>query len=271
MNKNQYEFTYKNHYIYIFTLVFFYTLFMFFCSNNVVQAFSKNNPDWMRVLTIFWFLLPVILLNTIFSRVWILKGIGIIHEDNIEIQVRNKKYIRYYSDIKEIKFLEISNAKFGQYSGLRIICGVNNVLQFDYAKKKKVPMYSDDLYIFYMALKHKYKNSAVISFDMKKNPMIYTASFEDLSPGYEKVYEPYLTITLNNNINEEMVLARFIDGTDNQQTISEACTSILKFVQSVKKQNGIFSYKRLDAKFLFEDEKKMLDDLENDLNGLLKK
>lgn len=272
MIKNKYEFMYKNHLIYIFILVFFYTIFIVVCSNNTVQDFYKNNPGLKNVLTILWFLLPVVLLNTLFSRIWILKGIGIIHEDNIEIQLKKKKYIRNYSDIKDIKFLEISNAKFGQYSGLRIICGVNNILQFDYAKKKKIPMYSSDLYIFYIALKdsyHNYKNNTVFSGKIEKNPMIYTASFEDLSPGYEEVYEPYLTITINNNIKEEMVLARFIDGTDNQQTLNEACASVLKFAQSVKNQNGVFTYKRLEAELFFEEEEKIIDDLENGLRKLL--
>ena len=262
MNNKKYEFIYKSHLRYISIIIFFYTVCTFFvvsCFNNTAPNFHKNNPGWMMILTILWFLLPVVLLNTVFSKDWILKGTGIIHEDNIEIQVKKKKYIRFYSDIKEVKFLEISNSKFGQYSGLRIICGVNNILQFDYAKKKNTSMYSNDLYIFYMALKdsyRKYKNSTVISSNLEKNPMIYAASFEDLSPGYEEVYEPYLTITINNNINEEMVLARFIDGTDNQQTISEACTSVLKFTQSVKNQNGVFSYKRLNAKLSSEEEKK---------------
>ena len=92
--------------------------------------------------------------------------------------------------------------------------------------------------------------------------LIYTASFEDLSPGYEEVYEPYLTITIDNNSYEELVLARFIDGTNGQQSLEEACDSVFKFVKSVKDKNRIVSYKRLDSKLQDDREKAIVDSLE---------
>ena len=80
MNNKKYEFIYKSHLRYISIIIFFYTVCTFFvvsCFNSTIQNFHKNNPGWMMILAILWFLLPVVLLNTVFSKVWILPLINV--------------------------------------------------------------------------------------------------------------------------------------------------------------------------------------------------
>ncbi|WP_434778019.1 hypothetical protein [Neisseria sp. Ec49-e6-T10] len=118
-------------------------------------------------------------------------------------------------------------------------------------------------------LRKKQKNTKVEN-GFKPEEAIYSASFEDLSPGYEDVYEPYLTITINHHDYEELVLLRFIDGTIGQQLLSEAINDVLTFVQEQKKQNIPVSYKRLPINYLSDAERDQINFLEIKIQSILK-
>lgn len=96
----------------------------------------------------------------------------------------------------------------------------------------------------------------------------YTASFESLEPGYESVYVPLLTITINHNEHEELVLARFIDGTTNQQTLDEACADVKKFILKTHEKGIPIDYARFEGERISTTENKALDTLKMSLDSI---
>lgn len=61
---------------------------------------------------------------------------------------------------------------------------------------------------------------------MKNN---YFASWEDLTPGYEEVYLPLYTVSIDGGKTENMVLGRFLDRTEGE-TLEEACISMGDYI-----------------------------------------
>jgi len=95
--------------------------------------------------------------------------------------------------------------------------------------------------------------------DLSSN--IYTVSEEDLSPGFEEVYVPFLTITLDGD--DVLVFARFIDGTT-MLSLEEACDDVIQYVEKRYAQ-GRLAYRRILCDSLSSEEKQALDRIEQQL------
>lgn len=96
---------------------------------------------------------------------------------------------------------------------------------------------------------------------------IYTVSEEDLSPGFEEVYVPFLTITVHGN--DELVFARFIDGTV-MVSIEEAYDELIRYVERRYKGCNM-AYRRLPDTSLSHQEKQVLDRMEQQLQQWIPK
>ncbi|GIN92377.1 hypothetical protein J6TS1_24590 [Siminovitchia terrae] len=96
---------------------------------------------------------------------------------------------------------------------------------------------------------------------------IYTVSEEDLSPGFEEVYVPFLTISLDGE--DVLVFARFIDGTT-MISLEEACDEVVQYVERRYKQ-GRLAYRRLSYNSISSEEKEALDRIEQQLSQWIPK
>lgn len=97
---------------------------------------------------------------------------------------------------------------------------------------------------------------------------IYTVSEEDLSPGFEEVYVPFLTITLDGE--DVLVFARFIDGTT-MFSLEEASDDVIQYVEQRHAQ-GRLAYRRILCDSLSSEEEQALDRIEQQLQRwILKK
>lgn len=102
--------------------------------------------------------------------------------------------------------------------------------------------------------------------DLSSN--IYTVSEEDLSSGFEEVYVPFLTITLDGE--DVLVFARFIDGTT-MLSLEEASDEVIQYVEKRYAQ-GRLAYRRILCGSLSSDEEQALDRIEQQLRRwILKK
>ncbi|MFP3390699.1 hypothetical protein [Brevibacillus sp. SIMBA_040] len=102
--------------------------------------------------------------------------------------------------------------------------------------------------------------------DLSSN--IYTVSEEDLSPGFEEVYVPFLTITLDGE--DVLVFARFIDGTT-MLSLEEASDDVIQYVEKRYAQ-GRLAYRRILCDSLSSEEEQALDRIEQQLQRwILKK
>lgn len=90
---------------------------------------------------------------------------------------------------------------------------------------------------------------------------IYTVSEEDLSPDYEEVYVPFLTVALDGE--DVLVFARFIDGTT-MLSLEEACDEVIQYVER-RYSNGRLAYRRLPCNSMSAEEQQALDRIERQL------
>ncbi|MGG4492694.1 hypothetical protein [Brevibacillus reuszeri] len=95
--------------------------------------------------------------------------------------------------------------------------------------------------------------------DLSSN--IYTVSEEDLSSGFEEVYVPFLTITLDGE--DVLVFARFIDGTT-MLSLEEASDEVIQYVEKRYAQ-GRLAYRRIVCESLSSEEEQALDRIEQQL------
>lgn len=96
---------------------------------------------------------------------------------------------------------------------------------------------------------------------------IYTVSEEDLSPGFEEVYVPFLTISLDGD--DVLVLARFLDGTT-MLSLEEACGEVIQYVER-RNNKGRLAYRRLSCNSISSEEKQVLDRVEQQLRQRIPK
>lgn len=95
--------------------------------------------------------------------------------------------------------------------------------------------------------------------DLSSN--IYTVSEEDLSPGFEEVYVPFLTISLDGE--DVLVFARFIDGTT-MLSLEEACDEVIEYVEQRYAEDRL-AYHRLLCDSLSSEEEHALNRIEQEL------
>ncbi|WP_312113588.1 hypothetical protein [Brevibacillus reuszeri] len=95
--------------------------------------------------------------------------------------------------------------------------------------------------------------------DLSSN--IYTVSEEDLSPGFEEVYVPFLTVSLDGD--DVLVFARFIDGTT-MLSLEEAFDEVIQYVEKRYAQ-GRLAYRRILCDSLSSEEEQALDRIEQQL------
>ncbi|MFD7525557.1 hypothetical protein ACFVVQ_00165 [Paenibacillus chitinolyticus] len=96
---------------------------------------------------------------------------------------------------------------------------------------------------------------------------IYTVSEEDLSPGFEEVYVPFLTISLDGD--DVLVFARFIDGTT-MLSLEEACDEVIQYVER-RYNKGRLVYRHLSCNSISTEEKQALDRIEQQLRQWIPK
>ncbi|WP_289138411.1 hypothetical protein [uncultured Brevibacillus sp.] len=96
---------------------------------------------------------------------------------------------------------------------------------------------------------------------------IYTVSEEDLSPGFEEVYVPFLTIKLDGE--DVLVFARFIDGTT-MLSLEEASDEVIQYVEKRYAQ-GRLAYRRILCDSLSSEEEQALDRIEQQLRRWIPK
>ncbi|MFD0716060.1 hypothetical protein [Paenibacillus sp. GCM10027626] len=114
--------------------------------------------------------------------------------------------------------------------------------------------------------RNKKEQEAELVPDLASN--IYTVSEEDLSPGFEEVYVPFLTILRDGE--EVLVFARFIDGTT-MLSLEEASDEVIEYVERRYAQ-GRLAYRRLECDSLSSEEEQVLDRIEQQLQRwILKK
>ncbi|MBD8005775.1 hypothetical protein [Bacillus norwichensis] len=101
--------------------------------------------------------------------------------------------------------------------------------------------------------------------DLSSN--IYTVSEEDLSLGFEEVYVPFLTVSLDGE--DVLVFARFIDGTT-MISLEEAGDEVIQYVERRYKQHRL-AYRRLSCESISSEEKETLDRIEQQLSQWIPK
>lgn len=95
----------------------------------------------------------------------------------------------------------------------------------------------------------------------KKMETYYTCSHESLDPGYEEVYKPFFTLTVDGDLSECLVLARFLWEGDGGSA-EEAALDFLKVVKNIKSQKRRVYYKRYEIEYLSQEERNIFDKLE---------
>lgn len=96
----------------------------------------------------------------------------------------------------------------------------------------------------------------------KKMGTYYTCSHESLDPGYEKVYKPFFTITLDNDSFESLVLARFLWEGDGYSA-EEAAMEFFNVIKNMKDQKRKVFYKRYETDYSSQEEKDIFNKLED--------
>ncbi|MGE6229876.1 hypothetical protein [Paenibacillus chitinolyticus] len=96
---------------------------------------------------------------------------------------------------------------------------------------------------------------------------IYTVSEEDLSPGFEEIYVPFLTISRDGE--DVLVFARFIDGTT-MLSLEEACDEVIQYVER-RYNKGRLAYRRLSCNSQSWEENQALDRIEQQLRQWIPK